>query len=1107
MKKHKLSRALAVLLSLAMIVGLAQSMVFSQDPAWTYDPENGTLTDGSLVLKNVTDDGEGNITIGDNSNSNFTELDLTGTVEDDAGAVYRITVLGENAFNNCSDLTAVMFPDTLTEIGESAFRGCRQLTNITLPASLSVIGYRAFYDAYDLKTITLLSDTPPSIGSNAFETNSVTSIYVPEGSEAAYRADEGWKKYLIILPEVAPSGLWVNGADIIGGETAEGVDYDAETGTLTLNDAYLDTPNLSGGDGSSIYSVGGDLTVVLNGNSTVGGTECLAGIYVCDGSLTVTGDGTLVTEGSELGIYAEGRISVDGSVTNLTASGGSSALYSYFNYITVAESHFYKHCTEIIIEKGIVTHRAVRLDELWVNDVDILNGGTVPGVSFDSETNTLTLENAVIDTPCTAGYDDGIYASGDINIVLKGDNIISGDGIEYGINVDPGSVTIAGDGTLVTEGSELGIYAEGRISVDGSVTKLTASGDSSALYSDDNDITVGEDPYFGEYKNYKNIIIENGIVTHMFSPLDELWVNNVDILNGGTVPGVSFDSETNTLTLENAVIDTPCTAGYDDGIYASGDINIVLKGDNIISGDGIEYGIAADPGSITITGDGTLVTEGSYNGIYVESSLAIIGCSVTAVSPDDAIYTSNSLIVSPAEGELIFVYAGDDEESAKAVNGSPFADPTDITTRFSNAGYFRCVSGTLSAVTPEIWTYDKNCFIDTVFTITCPENVTPVDVYVDGNKLTENTDYVISESKVRFTESYEKYLSGLSGNRTLTVTFEMSDGSELTAGLIIPDTYSVTILSDPEHGGYWFANGYSNMESVCYVVKGEEVELHAAEMYGYEFVCWKSGDQVVSEDEYYTFTPDSDCSLTMVLRKLSNSIELSPSDPDFGIAKPGYEQAPDAQTITVTNTGEMELIIVRPESEYYEINGEFSFALEPGDSMTFTVRPKDGLAVGNYDETISVYGLINTIQPRSVEDEQRMPEDMYTVAELNAFFSVGELYTLTFETNGGSAVESITAIEGSVIELGDHVSERDGFTFSGWYADSGITEKLTSLTLDGNKTVYAGWTEGSDTSEPSDSSAAPDTGDSGNIALLIAVLSVSGAGMLGTVYGRKRKTR
>ena len=73
--------------------------------------------------------------------------------------------------------------------------------------------------------------------------------------------------------------------------------------------------------------------------------------------------------------------------------------------------------------------------------------------------------------------------------------------------------------------------------------------------------------------------------------------------------------------------------------------------------------------------------------------------------------------------------------------------------------------------------------------------------------------------------------------------------------------------------------------------------------------------------------------------------------------------------------------------------------------------------------------------------------------------SASTTYTLTFETNGGSAISKVTKNKGTNIDLAQYAPTKSGATFEGWYADKGLTQKITSVKLDANTTVYAKWTE------------------------------------------------
>ena len=101
------------------------------------------------------------------------------------GIGYRVTAIGERAFQNCSDLTSIEIPNSVTSIGKCAFYGCASLTSITLPNNVTKIDEEAFASCYNLTDIKI-PNSLTTIGASAFSycfgltnieiPNSVTSI-------------------------------------------------------------------------------------------------------------------------------------------------------------------------------------------------------------------------------------------------------------------------------------------------------------------------------------------------------------------------------------------------------------------------------------------------------------------------------------------------------------------------------------------------------------------------------------------------------------------------------------------------------------------------------------------------------------------------------------------------------------------------------------------------------------------------------------------------------------------------------------------------------------------------------------------------------------------
>ena len=73
--------------------------------------------------------------------------------------------------------------------------------------------------------------------------------------------------------------------------------------------------------------------------------------------------------------------------------------------------------------------------------------------------------------------------------------------------------------------------------------------------------------------------------------------------------------------------------------------------------------------------------------------------------------------------------------------------------------------------------------------------------------------------------------------------------------------------------------------------------------------------------------------------------------------------------------------------------------------------------------------------------------------------STTDYYRLTFDTNGGSEIAPISRAANTTVDLSGYTPTREGYEFTGWYADEDLTDKITSIRLTRNTTIYAGWKE------------------------------------------------
>ena len=129
--------------------------------------------------------------------------ELSGSYEIATGT----RVIAGSAFHNCSALTQITIPNSVTSIGSDAFYYCSALTQVTIPGSVTSIGSSAFNYCSALAEITVLPTVPPTITASTFyNINLQVKVSVPESSRDAYMADENWK-WLLDLSAGQLSGI------------------------------------------------------------------------------------------------------------------------------------------------------------------------------------------------------------------------------------------------------------------------------------------------------------------------------------------------------------------------------------------------------------------------------------------------------------------------------------------------------------------------------------------------------------------------------------------------------------------------------------------------------------------------------------------------------------------------------------------------------------------------------------------------------------------------------------------------------------------------------------------------------------------------------------
>ena len=230
-----------------------------------------------------------------------------------------------------------------------------------------------------------------------------------------------------------------------------------------------------------------------------------------------------------------------------------------------------------------------------------------------------------------------------------------------------------------------------------------------------------------------------------------------------------------------------------------------------------------------------------------------------------------------------------------------------------------------------------------------------------------------------------------------------------------PTEFTITVKTDE--------NGTASA-SYAKAIVGTEIILTATPNTGYHFKEWQvmSGGMTIKDNKF--IMPDTNVEIKAIFEE-----DAPPAPTEFIVTFDGNGGTPSVGSMTTTDR-KLTSLPSASRSGSYSFYGWYTEKSGGTKITTDTVFHANATVYAHWTYTGGGGGGYN-------------PPVTY--------------YTLRFETGGGSDIPSVQGTYNTYIDLTKYVPTWRGHAFIGWYSERSLTNKVSSVYLTKDMTVYAGW--------------------------------------------------